>query len=368
MPDLPATIRDEAQLDDLLSAPTPELVAIMGRLRGDILILGVGGKMGPTLARMARRAADAAEGGGQGPKSKVQSPKSAGGDNSGGGGRRVIGIARFSNPAVRTALEAHGVETITCDLLDPAQLERLPEAPLIVYMASMKFGATGNEPLTWAMNTHMPTLICRRYPQARMAVFSTGNVYGLCPRPRGGSAESDPLNPVGEYAMSCLGRERMFSYFSATQGTRVALIRLNYACELRYGVLVDLAQKVLSGREIDLAMGYFNVIWQGDANAMALRALEAAGSPAVPVNVAGPEILSVRTVCEEFARLFDKPARFVGVESPDALLSNAQAAYRLLGAPTVGVRPMILWIADWLKRGGATLGKPTHFEARSGKF
>jgi nucleoside-diphosphate-sugar epimerase len=328
------------QLDELLSAPTPEVVETLARLAGDILVLGVAGKMGPTLARMARRASQA----------------------------RVIGVSRFSSPGQQESLEAHGVETIRCDLLDEGALARLPDAPNVVFMAGMKFGSTGQEARTWVMNCYLPALVCRRYAQSRIVAFSTGNVYGLTPAGAGGSVESDALKPVGDYAMSCLGRERIFEHFSRSQGTRVALIRLNYANELRYGVLVDLARSVHAGETVDLTMGFLNAIWQADANAMALRAFDHVAAPAFVVNVAGPEQLRVRDVCESLGRLMGRTPRFTGRESEDALLSNSGLARRLFGAPRIDARTMTEWSAGWVMAGGESLDKPTHFAVRDGRF
>ncbi len=342
---LPVAIDSVEQLDFLLSEPTEQVVTTLSGLQGDLMVLGVAGKMGPTLARMARRAYDGA---------KLK--------------RRVIGVARFSNPQEQKKLESWGIETIRCDLLDEKALGALPEVPNIVYMAGMKFGSSGQEALTWAMNTFLPGMVCRRFPKSRIAAFSTGNIYGLAPVARGGSVESDSLNPVGDYAMSCVGRERMFEHFSRTQGTAVTTIRLNYACELRYGVLVDLARKVWEGNAVDLAMGNFNVIWQADANAMTLASLAHAASPPFVLNVAGPEQLSVRRVCEQFGQLMGREAKFVGSEAPDALLSNGQMGHRMFGYPRVTADQMMRWIARWVMCGGASLGKPTHFETRSGKY
>ena len=343
--DPPDAIRDVSQLEDLLSEPTEAVVEAIGRLQGDILVLGVGGKMGPTLARMALRASQAA-----------------------GIRRRVIGVSRFSSPGLRQHLESQGIETIACDLLRRSQLNELPETPNILYMAAMKFGATGQEATTWAMNAYLPGMVCERFRRSRIVAFSTGNVYGMVPAKSGGSIETDALRPDGDYAASCIGRERIFSYFSADLGMPVALVRLNYANELRYGVLVDVAQQIMAGQPIDLTMGYFNAIWQGDANAMTLRAFDRAAVPARAINVAGPETLSVREVAEQFGRLLEKPVHFSGREAPDALLSNGRLGYELFGRPRVAVDQMIRWIADWQRRGGPTLGKPTHFQTRDGKF
>jgi nucleoside-diphosphate-sugar epimerase len=334
------------QLEDLLSAPTPGVNETFQKLDGDVIVLGVAGKMGPTLARMARRAADV-----------VGKP------------RRIIGVARFSNPTAATELQRHGVEVIRADLLDPAQVARLPGAPNVIWMGGMKFGTTGQAHLTWAMNTYAPALICEKYKGCRMVAFSSGNVYGLSPVVHGGSVESDPLNPVGEYALSALGRERIFEYFSQKNDSPTVLLRLNYAVEMRYGVLVDVARQVFAGEPINVRMGCCNVIWQGDANAQALQAFAVTPPAAARVlNIAGPEILSVRRVAERFGALFNKPVTIVGTEAPDALLSNAQASHRLFGYPRIGAEQMIEWIAHWVQRGGGFLDKPTHFESREGKF
>ncbi len=339
------TVADIDQLDDLLSEPTPLTVETLAKLDGDLLLLGVGGKMGPTLARMARRALDQA-----------------------GSRRRVIGVARFSNPAHKDRLQQHGIETIRCDLLDPAYLERLPDAANVLFMTGMKFGSTGQEALTWAMNCHLPALVAQRFRRSRIVAFSTGNVYGLSKPADGGSRETDTLQPQGEYAMSCVGRERIFEHFSRALGTPMAILRLNYATELRYGVLVDVAQRVWTGEPVPLAMGHLNALWQGDANAMALCAFARVSSPPFVVNLAGPETLSVRRVAEEFGRLLDRTVTFAGTEAPDALLSNGQLGHQLFGKPRVTAPRMIAWIADWVRRGGLSLDKPTHFESRDGRF
>src|SRR5215467_2836310 len=294
------SIRDEAHLEELLSEPTEGVVRAMRALEGDIAVLGVAGKMGPTLARMAKRASDAA-----------------------GVKRRVIGASRFSSPALERRLADWGVETVRSDLLDRNALSALPDARNVVYMAGMKFGSTGQEWRTWAMNTFLPGRVAERYRTSRIAVFSTGNVYGLSPVARGGCREEDDLNPAGEYAMSCLGRERIFEHFSRANDTKMTILRLNYASELRYGVLLDIAQKVHSGRPVSLRMGYLNTIWQRDASAVSLESLAHATAPPNVLNVTGPEILSVRHLAEEFATRLHKPVTFEGIESGDALLSNA---------------------------------------------
>jgi nucleoside-diphosphate-sugar epimerase len=338
-------IRDVDHLEDLLSEPTEGVIQAMGRLEGDLIVLGASGKMGPTLARMARRASDAA-----------------------GVRRRVIGVARFTDVDQVERLRASGIEAIPCDLLDPSQVDGLPEIPNVVFMAGMKFGSTGQEALTWAVNCYLPGMVARKFRGGRIVAFSTGNVYGLTSVPGGGSRECDLPDPRGEYAMSCLGRERILEHFSRALGVPVALIRLNYATELRYGVLVDLARKVWADEPIDLEMGFLNAIWQGDANAMALRAFEHAASPPTVFNVTGPELLCVRLVAEQFGQLLGRTVTFRGTESEDALLSDARASLDLFGPPRVDAERMIGWIADWVRRGGETLDKPTHFEVRDGRF
>jgi nucleoside-diphosphate-sugar epimerase len=342
---LPDQLESTDQLDDLLSAPTPGVIETLSRLDGDILVLGVGGKMGPTLARMAARASQEA-----------------------GMKRNIIGVARFSNPDLPKWLEKHGVQPLTCDLLDPKQIVTLPEAANVVVMTALKFGSTGRPGDTWAVNCWMPANICQRFAGSRIAAFSTGNVYPLTPISLGGSIETDPLAPVGEYAASCVGRERLYDYFSRSAGTRISIVRLNYACELRYGVLVDLARQILAGEPIDLAMGAANVIWQGDANAMTLQSLAHASSPPFVVNVAGPETLSIRRIGQQLGDLLGKPPIFVGTEGPEALLANGQLANRLFGYPQVPIQQLCQWIARWLLRGGELLDKPTKFQVRDGKF
>ncbi len=339
------SIRDETHLEELLSEPTESVVRTMGELEGDIIVLGVAGKMGPTLARMAKRASDAA-----------------------GVKRRVIGASRFSSPELERRLADWGVETIRCDLLDRDALAALPYAANVVYMAGMKFGSTGQEWRTWAMNVFLPGLVAERYRSSRIAVFSTGNVYGLCSVSRGGSREGDELNPAGEYAMSCLGRERIFEHFSRANGTKMTILRLNYASEMRYGVLLDIAQKVFSGKPVSLSMGHLNTIWQRDASAMSLESLAHATTPPNILNITGPEILSVRKLAEEFGARFGKAVTLEGTESCDALLNDSSKAFELLGKPLVGINQMLDWIADWVARGGSSLAKPTHFEERAGRF
>lgn len=341
----PEVIRDETQLEELLSEPSTVAAEALAAVEGDVILLGVGGKMGPTLARMVRRAGDAA-----------------------GVSRRVMGVSRFTTPGLRESLQSHGIDTIAGDLLDETFVDALPDAAAVIHMTGMKFGATQNPGLTWAMNAYLPALVCRRYRTSRIVAFSTGNIYPMVSVNGAGSRETDRPDPLGEYPMTALGRERMFEHFSCTLDIPVALIRLNYAVEARYGVLVDIAQKVFAGESIDLATGYFNVIWQGDANAMAIAALADAASPPFVVNVAGPEILRTREVAETFGRLIGKSPQFIGTEAATAYLSNGSEGHARYGHPRIADSQMIHWIADWLRRGGPTLGKPTHFEVRNGKF
>jgi len=345
MPNEKDSIPNVEELEDLLSLPTDSLIQVFRSLDGDIGILGVGGKMGPTLACMAVRASHAA-----------------------GAKRRVVGISRFSSGGLESRLRASGVHTIRCDLLNRAELSNLPDFPNIIYMAGMKFGSSGNEALTWAMNSFLPGVVSEKYAGSRIVAFSTGNVYGLSSVSQGGSREEDPLNPVGEYAMSCLGRERVFQHFNQANHTKMAIIRLNYAAELRYGVLLDIATRVYNGVPVPLSMGYLNVIWQGDANAWSLEALGHVSSPPKLLNITGPELLSVRRVAEAFGERFGKAVKFEGTESEDALLSNAQKCLALFGRPRVDAKRLIGWIADWVARGGTTYAKPTHFEERAGRF
>ena len=332
--------RDEAELEAALSEPTPQVVETLSRHPGDIIFLGAAGKMGPTLARMAKRAAP---------------------------GRRVIAVSRFSGGG-ESAFTAHGVEALQCDLLNEAEVAKLPDAPNVVYMPGRKFGSTGDEGTTWAINCYLPAIVCKKYAKSCIVAFSTGNVYAFSRPETGGPTEETPPNPVGEYGMSALGRERMFGYFSRALGIPVAIIRLNYAVDLRYGVLVDMACKVLAGEPVDLAMGYFNTIWQGDANAMTLRAFDHCAVPPRVFNVTGPDVLSVRKTCERFGELFGVAPRFTGTEADTALISNAAAGIAALGPVRVPTDRLIAWVAEWVKHGGRLLDKPTHFEARDGKF
>ncbi len=342
---LPESIADVEQLEDLLSEPTEGVIDTFRRLQGDLIILGVGGKMGPTLARMARRASDAA-----------------------GTPRRIYGVARFSSPELPGWLERFGIEPIACDLLDDAKREALPRVPNVIAMFGMKFGATGQESLTWAMNVHLPGLVARTFRESRIVAFSTGNVYGLTAPASGGSKETDAVSPVGEYAQTAVGRERLYEWGSRAFSLPTAILRLNYAVEMRYGVLVDIARKVLAGEPVDLSMGYLNAIWQGDANAWTLQAFDQVAVPPRVLNMAGPETLRVREVATRFGELLGTPPVLVGNEAPDALLSDATVLRDLYGPPRVSADQVIRWTADWLKRGGSLLGKPTRFEVRDGRY
>ncbi|MCC6860703.1 MAG: NAD(P)-dependent oxidoreductase [Bryobacterales bacterium] len=335
------TIQDERQLEDLMSQPGPGDIQVMTDLEGDLLILGVGGKMGPSLARRAKRANPA---------------------------RRVMAVSRFSSPGLREALESDGIETHSAELMDAAALARLPEAPNVIFMAGRKFGSTGAEWLTWAMNTYLPGMVAERYRHSRIVAFSSGNVYPLVPVKSGGATEATPPEPVGEYAQSVLGRERMFQHFSCIYGTPVTLLRLNYAIDLRYGVLLDVGRKVFERRPVDLRMGHANVIWQGDANSICLRAFAICQSPPAIVNVTGPETVSIRWAAERFGACFGIEPVFEGVEADTALLNNASRCHRLFGYPSVTLEQMIEWTAEWIRGGGPTLNKPTHFETRDGRF
>lgn len=338
-------IETEQELEDQLSRPSEPDIEAMARLQGDILILGVAGKMGPSLARLAARAA------------KESGMK-----------KRIVGVARFSNEELAEHLQADGIETIRCDLLDTAALARLPDLENVVFMAARKFGTTGSEYLSWAINAYLPGLIGERFRQSRIVAFSTGNVYPLRALAEGGATESTPVAPVGEYAQSALARERMFEYGSTHWGTPVAILRLNYAVELRYGVLLDIALCVFHRKPVDLRMGSVNVIWQRDANSVCLRLFVHCQSPPLVLNLTGPEILSVRYIAEEFGRRFDIEPLFIGEEAPCALLNNATRAHSLFGCPSITPAEMMNWIAHWISLGGRTLEKPTHFQVQDGRF
>jgi len=342
-PDAPAERpHDEDELEERLSRPTAALSALLASVPGDMLVLGAGGKMGASLARMARRA-----------------------DPS----RRVIAVSRWTNRRAAESLEAHGVDTIGADLLSPRELVGLPDAPNVVFMAGQKFGTTGNPSATWAMNAAVPAFVAERFAGARTVAFSTGNVYPLTPPARGGSRESDPAAPVGEYAFSCLARERIFIAASERHHTPLAIVRLNYAHDLRYGVLTDLALRVVRGEPIDLAMGYVNVIWQGDANAFALAALTRAAAPdPYIVNVAGPGTHRVADLARALGQRLGVEPVLTGAEGTDALLSDASRMRELLDHTLLPVDTLLDWVAGWVRAGGPLLGKPTSYERRDGRF
>ncbi|MDZ7411008.1 MAG: NAD(P)-dependent oxidoreductase [candidate division KSB1 bacterium] len=334
-----------AELEEVMTTPGAALIAALRELPGDLLILGTSGKMGPSLARLAKRASDQA-----------------------GIRRRVIGVARFANGVARQALEQAGVETIACDLLDPGAMQQLPEVENVVYMIGMKFGTTGREAGTWAVNAYLAAVAAQQFKHSRIVLFSTGNVYPLTPVKFGGCTEDDAPGPLGEYAQSALARERLFEYFCRQNHTPGVILRLNYAIDLRYGVLLDVAQKVYNGQDIDLSMGHVNVIWQGDANTVALRCLAHAQTPPLLLNVTGPETVSIRRLAEKFGELLVRTPVFVNEEAETALLSDAGRMFAKFGYPVITLQQMIAWTAHWVKIGGPTLNKPTHFETRTGRF
>jgi nucleoside-diphosphate-sugar epimerase len=333
------------QLETELAKPSEALIRDLSKIEGDILILGAGGKMGPSLARLAKNAVREA-----------------------GIEKRVIGVSRFSSGRLDEELREDGIETVAADLLDEEQLESLPEVENVIYMAGTKFGTTGNEHLSWAMNAYLPGRVAEKFRDSRVVVFSTGNVYPLTPVALGGASEEHPVGPVGEYAQSCLGRERVFEHFSRAHGMLMTIFRLNYAIDLRYGVLLEVARAVRKRRPIDLTMGHVNVIWQGDANELALRSLAVCESPPKVLNVTGPETVPVRWLAQRFGDLFGVEPVFEGEERSTALLSNASRAHEMFGYPKVSLRQMIEWTAAWVEAGGPTLDKPTHFQEREGKF
>lgn len=333
------------KLEHLLSTPSAALVEEIKELKGDIIILGVGGKMGPSLAKLAKRAI-----------------KEAGIE------KKVIGVSRFSEPGLKQELEAADIETISADLLNDQELQTLPEVENVIFMAGKKFGTTGQEHSTWGMNTYLPGRVGEKFKNSRIVVFSSGNIYPFVPVGSGGADESVAPHPKGEYAQSCLGRERIFEYSSHQYKTPLLIYRLNYAVDLRYGNLLEIAQMVQEGKEIDLTNGHMNVIWQGDANEIAIRSLRLCEFPAKILNVTGPETISIRWAATELGRLLGKTPAFVNEEEPDALLNNASQCHRIFGYPKVSLREMLEMTAHWVASEGETLNKPTHFQVRSGKF
>ncbi|MEI6338243.1 MAG: NAD(P)-dependent oxidoreductase [Verrucomicrobiota bacterium] len=332
-------------IDAFLAQPTPGAVESLRRLHGDMIIIGAGGKMGPTLCLMASEALRKA-----------------------GSSSRVKAVSRFSNAKVRQALEAAGVETIVCDLTDRKAVASLPEAPNVIFLAGMKFGTADATEMTWVMNTVVPSYVGERYRGSRIVVFSTGCVYSFSSVFGGGSTENDPTQPMGDYANSCVGRERVFSYYSKQYGTPVTLFRLNYSIDFRYGVLLDVAMKVASNEPVDVTTGSVNVIWQGDACARALQCLEIADAPAVPINITGPETISIRSLALRFGELFGTTPLITGKEHEHLWLSNASKSFGLFGYPTVSLDQMVKWCAAWVQSGGEIFEKPTQFEVRSGVF
>ncbi|GED70029.1 epimerase [Brevibacillus reuszeri] len=338
-------MRTTHELDQKMIRPSDQLIQSMADMDGDLMILGVGGKMGPSLAKLAKKAIE---------KAGVE--------------KKVIGVSRFSAGSLQEELQEAGIETIAADLLNDKELQSLPAVKNVIFMAGQKFGTTGNESLTWAMNTYLPGRVAEKFRESRIVSFSTGNIYPLSAVLKGGSSEDAAVGPVGEYAQSCLGRERIFSYFSQKYDIPMLHFRLNYAIDMKYGVLLEIAKSVYERRPLDLSMGQVNVIWQGDANEMAIRSLELCTTPPQLLNITGPETTSVRWLAEQFAARFHVEPVFVNQEKDTALLSNASKSHQLLGYPRVSLGQMIDWTAEWVAVGGETSNKPTHFQERKGEF
>lgn len=333
------------ELDEKLSNPSQKLIEDLSGIDGDILILGAGGKMGPSLAMLA--------------KNGVNELKSS---------KKIICVSRFSDKTSKEKIEESGIKTITADLLKEDELQALPDVKNVIYMVGHKFGTSGNESLSWLLNSYLPGRIAEKYKDSSIVVFSTGNVYPLVEVTSGGATENYQPDPVGEYAQSCLGRERVFEYFSKKNKTSILNFRLNYAIDMRYGVLLEIAKSVLQNQPIDLRTGHVNVIWQGDANEIAIRCLNFCSSPPNTLNVTGPETISIKWLANEFGSIFGKEPKFLHSEQPTALLSNASECHRIFGYPSVPLRQMIKWTAEWVKNDRMTIDKPTHFQEREGKF
>lgn len=338
-------ISTEEQLEDALSDPYPEDVEFARQLDGDVMILGAAGKMGPTLCKRVLRAVREAD-----------------------ADTTVYAVSRYSDSSVEADLRSAGAETIRADLMDDDALAALPECENVIYMVGMKFGTTGQEPRTWAINSYLPGRVASRFDDSRIVALSTGNVYPPVPVDSAGATETDPTGPVGEYAQSCLGRERVLQHFAKENGTSTCLLRLNYAVELRYGVLIDLAKRVYAEEPVPLEMGHVNVIWQGDANSICFRSLDLADSPAEILNMTGPDVLSVRRLAERFAEAFDRDVTFEGEPAETALLNDASRCHELFGEPKVPAERVVELVASWVERGGTTIGKPTKFHVRDGAF
>lgn len=345
MQSLPSVIENQDQLEEVMSRPLSGVAEELSKLTGDLVVLGVGGKMGPSLVQQARRALDA-----------IASTHS------------VIGVSRFQQAGLRDYLESWRIKTVYCDLLDRRAVMKLPDAAAVIFMAGMKFGSAAAQSLTWAMNTYLPSLVCERYAGIPTVVFSSGNLYPMVPIQNGGASEETPPGPIGEYAQSVLGRERIFEHFSRTLGTKILQFRLFYALELRYGILHDVAQSVWNDQPVNVINGYANCIWQGDANAMALRSLGLVRSPPTVLNVTSPDRISFRKVAEIFGKLLGKTPQIEGKEQETTCLANATKMVKVLGKPTVDLDTMLHWISHWIKNGGPSLNKPTHFEIRNGNY
>lgn len=338
-------VRTVAELEDRLSTPSPGLVEDLSRLTGDVVVLGAGGKLGPSLVRLATRGIEAA-----------------------GTGATVHAVSRFGSAEARATIEATGARVVPADLSEETSLDTLPDAANVIYLVGAKFGSAGNEAATWATNAYLPGRVAQRYAGSRIVALSTGNVYPLVPVSSGGSTETSALEPVGEYAMSCLGRERVLTHLASTTNTPTALIRLNYAVEMRYGVLVDLATQIAAGKPVDVTTGFANVVWQGYANEVTLRALTRADVPPFVLNLTGPETVSIRSAATRLAELMGLPVEFIGTEAATALLSDASRCHGLFGYPDVPLAELIEHTAHWVSAGGALLGKPTKFQQRDGRF